>query len=208
VFSGYGGRDALGNKDRARFHTDNSLLIKYHESSQSFISQAAFSLTVDAGCETGGGVQCAGGDKAQPSQYFVGAMIYNRLWFHHNMFALTVGGGAMTNPGRYLVLTPPINGATAYTLSPYFTQNPGDKYWAWDTTETFDILASQFVTLRFEFTHRWASVPYFAGAKGVTPEAAPNVFSNTGAPGSMVDGFQPDLRKNENRFSVSLKVRI
>jgi hypothetical protein len=62
--------------------------------------------------------------------------------------------------------------------------------------------------LRFEFTHRWASVPYFAGPKGVTPESSPNVFSNVGAAGSAVDGFQPDLQHNENRFSVSLKVRI
>jgi len=208
VFSAYGGKDVLGNSDRVRLHTDNSLLVKYHASKRSFVSQAAFSLTVDAGCETGGGVTCAGGAKTTPSQYFLGAMLYNRLWFANNRFALTVGGGVMTNPGRYLVVTPPINGATSYSLSPYFTQNPGDEYWAWDTTETFDVLVSELVTVRFELTHRWASVPYFAGPKGVTPEASPGVYSNSGPPGSMVAGFEPDLQQNENRVSATIKVRI
>lgn len=208
VASGYVGKDALGNKNRTRYHSDDSLLVRYHHSSSSFLSQAALSFTFDAGCETGGGVQCAGGNPSNPTQSFIGAMIYNRLWFDQNKFALTVGGGAMTNPGRYLVLVPPINGANAYTLSPYFTQNPGDKYWAWDTTETFDYLANQFVTLRLEFTHRWASVPYFVGPGGVTPEVSPGVFSNVGAPGSMVDGFKPDLRHNENRVTVNIMVRI
>ena len=31
----------------------------------------------------------------------------------------------MNNPGRYLALVPPINGATAVTGTPYFTENPG-----------------------------------------------------------------------------------
>ncbi len=135
-------------------------------------------------------------------------MLYNRLWFLNNTVGLTMGGGVMTNPGRYLVLTPPINGATNFTLSPYFTQNPGDKYWAWDTTEDIDIMPSQFVTLRTEYTHRWASVPYFAGPGGVTPETAPGVFSNVGAPGSAVSGFTPDLQKTENRITVNLMIRI
>ena len=114
----------------------------------------------------------------------------------------------MTNPGRYLVLTPPINGATAASGSPYFTQNPGDKYDAWDTTETFDWMPNDFLTLRVEFTHRWASVPYFAGPGGVTPEVAPGVFSNVGAAGSMVPGFTPDLQKDESRFTTNIMIRL
>jgi Putative beta-barrel porin-2, OmpL-like. bbp2 len=132
------------------------------------------------------------------------------MWFAKDLFGLTVGGGAMTNPGRYLVLTPPINGATNFTLSPYFTQNPGDKYWAWDTTETFDYLPTQNFTLRLEYVHRWASVPYFVGHGGVTPETAPGsgIFTNQGAPGSMVMGFTPDLQQTENRLTVNFLVRI
>jgi hypothetical protein len=33
-------------------------------------------------------------------------------WFHNYLYAVTIGGGFMNNPGRYLALTPPINGAT------------------------------------------------------------------------------------------------
>lgn len=40
-------------------------------------------------------------------------MLYNRMWLAKDVIGLTIGGGAMTNPGRYLVLVPPINGATA-----------------------------------------------------------------------------------------------
>lgn len=207
VLSGYYGADAMGNPDRHRYHTDDSLLIKYFDSPDSFLSKAAFSLTFDAGCEDGGGVAC-GGSGATPAQYFIGSMLYNRLWFDNNKFGLTVGGGLMTNPGRYLVLTPPINGATAFTLSPYFTQNPGDKYDAWDTTETFDWMPSDFVTFRVEFTHRWASVPYFAGPGGVTPQAAPGIYSNVGAAGSMVPGFTPDLQKDESRFTTNIMIRL
>ena len=210
VLSGYYGADTMGVKARKRFHTDNSLLGKYVDDPNSFLSKAAFSLTVDAGCESGGGVSCGGGDAGSPNQYFLGFMAYNRTWFAHNHFGLTVGGGMMTNPGRYLVLTPPINGATAGSGSAYFSQSPGDQYKAWDTTETFDYMPNQFITFRSEFTHRFANVPYFAGHGGVTPETAPGsgVFSNQGAPGSMVDGFKPDLVKNENRVTFNVMVRL
>ena len=149
-----------------------------------------------------------------PSQYFLGAMLYNRFWFDHDKFGLTMGGGVMTNPGRYLVLTPPINGATAFTLSPYFTQNPGDPFKAWDTTETFDYMPSQFITFRTEYVHRYANVPYFVGHGGVTPEVAPGIYTNVGAPGSMVPDaavvtpFKPDLQKSEDRITFNMLVRL
>jgi hypothetical protein len=46
-------------------------------------------------------------------------------------------------------------------------------------------------------------VPYFAGPGGVTP-----VGGNTGAPGSTVAGFTPDLRKRETRINVALLVKF
>src|SRR5437588_4393066 len=67
-----------------------------------------------------------------PKQSFLGYMIYNRLWFDRDKYGLTIGGGQIYNPGRYLVLLPPINGATAASGTPYFTENPGDPYKAWD----------------------------------------------------------------------------
>jgi hypothetical protein len=208
VFNNYFGADVMGNPSRLRFHSDDSVLVKYFDSPGSVFSKGALALTVDLGCEQGGGVKCRGGDEKTPSQYFAGFMLYDRMWFADNKIGVTFGGGMMTNPGRYLVLTPPINGATNYSLSEYFTQNPGDEYKAWDTTETLDYMPNQFVTFRSEFTHRWASVPYWAGHGGITPQVAPGVYSNVGAPGSHVDGFKPDLVQNENRVTFNIMVRL
>jgi hypothetical protein len=149
-------------------------------------------------------VSCTGNSPGRPSQQFLGFMIYNRLWFDRDRLGLTLGGGAITNPGRYLVLVPPINGATAFSGAPsYFTFNPGDKFRAWDASVTFDYMPRQFETLRFEFDHREASVPYFAGTGGVTPPGG-----NTGPAGSLVPGFKPDLRRTENRFNLSMLVKF
>jgi hypothetical protein len=59
------------------------------------------------------------------------------------------------------------------------------------------------MTFRFEVDHRAANVPYFAGAGGVTPPGG-----NTGAPGSTVDGWTPDLRKQETRLNIALLVKL
>jgi len=197
------GQDTLGAPHRTRYHSEDSIEVKYYDKPAKFADKAAFSLTVDAGCESGGGVSCFGDSKQGPKQAFLGAMLYNRVWFHKDLYAITLGGGAITNPGRYLVLLPPINGATAFSGTPYFTLNPGDQFKAWDASSTFDYMPSQFVTFRFEYDHRAANVPYFAGAGGVTPPGG-----NTGAPGSFVPGFFPDLRKRENRFNLALLVKL
>jgi hypothetical protein len=204
VSNDYGvGTDTLNNESRTRWHTDDSLEVKYFDQPGRRFDKAAFSVTVDAGCENGGGVKCMNGTTAAPSQYFLGFMVYNRLWFQKDRFGVTLGGGAINNPGRYLVLVPPINGATAASGTPYFTANPGDPYRAWDASLTFDYMPSEFITFRWEFDHRAASVPYFAGPGGVTPPGG-----NTGAPGSLVPGFTPDLRKDENRLNLALLVKF
>jgi hypothetical protein len=196
----YYGADTLATPDRKRVHTDDSIMMKYYDHGG---IKAAASLTIDAGCEWGGGVSCTGGTDASPSQYFLGFMAYNRLWLDHGRYGLTVGGGAITNPGRYLVLVPPINGATAFSGTPYFTGNPGDVFKAWDMQVTFDYMPNQFVTFRLEGNHRAANVPYFSGSGGVTPPGG-----NTGPAGSMVPGFVPDLRKTENRLTFAFLVKL
>ena len=203
VLNDYWGTDTLGNPDRKRVHTDDSIQVKYHDQRDAALSKAAFTFTVDAGCEFGGGVSCSGGTAAEPSQFFVGFMAYNRLWFNKDLFGLTVGGGAIKNPGRYLVLIPPINGATAFTGTPYFTANPGDPYTAWDGSVTFDYMPSQFITFRLEGNHRAATVPYFSGAGGVTPPGG-----NVGLPGSIVPGWSPDLRNTENRVTAAMLIKF
>lgn len=203
----YYGSDTLGTPDRKRLHTDESAMVKYFQADSKGVSQAAASLTLDAGCENGGGVSCN-------TQYFVGFMAYNRLWFNHNTFGLTVGGGGINNAGRYLVLLPPINGATATsgasnsdpTKGPvysYFTENPGDQYTAWDSQITGDYMPTQNLTFRLEFNHRVASVPYFTGSNGVTPPGG-----NQGTPGSNVPGWTPDLSTSENRITAAMMVRL
>lgn len=192
----YIGTDTLGNASRKRIHTDDSIMMKYHDAPAAFLNKAAWSLTVDAGCESGGGVTCS-------SQHFLGFMVYNRLWFKHDKYGLTAGGGAIDNPGRYLVLLPPINGATAVSGTPYFTENPGDKFRAWDTQMTFDYMPSPFVIFRSEFNHRAANVPYFSGRGGVTPPGG-----NSGPAGSVVEGWAPDLRKLENRLTFAMLVKF
>jgi hypothetical protein len=130
-------------------------------------------------------------------------MAYNRFWFHKDLFGLTLGGGAITNPGRYLVLIPPINGATASSGTPYFTANPGDKYRAFDASVTFDYMPSQFVTFRVEGNHRAANVPYFSGPGGITPPGG-----NNGFPSVLLNGWTPDLRKRETRFTLAVLVKL
>ncbi|MGD0798470.1 MAG: outer membrane beta-barrel protein [Acidobacteriaceae bacterium] len=120
-----------------------------------------------------------------PKQSFIGYMLYERTWFNHDRQALTFGGGQINNPGRYLVLTPIINEATALNESPYFSQNPGDPYVATDGTVTFTYMPRQFITYLLEYGYRHANVPYWNGRKGMTPPGA-NTQTPVGASGDYV----------------------
>ncbi|MCX6256980.1 MAG: outer membrane beta-barrel protein [Bacteroidia bacterium] len=208
----YYGTDAAGIPDRKRFHSDNSLLIRYLNNPKSDgISMMAFTLTADIGFEKGGGVNgFKNGDSIQgPAQYFASAMFYNRVWFAKNKFAWTIGGGVMTNPGRYLVLYPtglasplpnPNNPTQTEGAFP-FSANPGDKFQAWDCSTNFDFMPNQSITFRIEFVHRQSSVPYFAGSGGVT--------SQTGYSTTPLDpNWRPDLVKSENRIILALLFRL
>jgi Putative beta-barrel porin-2, OmpL-like. bbp2 len=211
------GADTLGVAGRIRYHTDDSIQYKYYDHPERWLDKAAFSLTGDLGCEHGGdpvartavscdtnGVRVVDGIKyIAPKQAFLGFMVYNRLWFSKDRYGFTLGGGKINNPGRYLVLLPPINGATAVSGTPYFTENPGDPYKAWDTSATFDYMPSQYITFRWEYDHRAANVPYFTGRGGITPPGG-----NTGAPGSLVSGWAPDLVKDENRLDLAILVKF
>jgi hypothetical protein len=203
VTNEYLGTDTLGNPDRKRVHTDNSVMVKYYDRPDALLSKAAASLTLDAGCEFGGGVTCAGGSAARPSQFFLGFMAYNRLWFMHDHYGLTVGGGAINNPGRYLVLLPPINGATASSGTPYFTESPGDPFKAWDTQVSTDYSPIPYITFRLEYVYRSANVPYFVGHAGVTPPGG-----NQGPLGSVVPAWSPNLVTTENRMTLAMLIKL
>jgi hypothetical protein len=202
------GRDAIGNPKRSRYHADWSQEWKFYENPNRLMHRAGLTVTEDFGCETGGGVVCKGGNKATPAQNFLGIMAYNRYWFDKDKFGFTIGGGVMSNPGRYLVLLPPINGANATTGTPYFTENPGDPFKAYDFQITGDYMPSQWVTWRVEFTQRGSNVPYFTGPGGITPQVTPGLYVNTGDPTAIIPGFNPDMRKQERRFIFSLMVKL
>jgi hypothetical protein len=229
VSNNYGlGHDDLYVPNRGRIHTDNSIEIKYYDKPDKFFDKMAFTFTGDLGCEFGQGVSCHNGSNGNPKQSFIGYMIYNKFWFHKDLFSLTPGGGQINNPGRYLVLIPPINGETASSAalnSPYFTFNPGDPFKAWDTSLTFDYMPRQWLTFRFEADYRHASVPYWSGHGGVTPPPGTNNNSPTqyacndgSASGatSLSPGlcsanggvWFPDLRKDEVLFDVDLLVKF
>ena len=197
------GADTLGNGKRIRYHSDNSVQVKYFDHPDRALTKIAFSLTGDVGCETGGGVSCMGNGNGGPKQSFLGFMLYNRFWFDRDRYAVTLGGGRLNNPGRYLVLLPPINGATAISGTPYFTEDPGDPFKAWDVSGTFDYMPNQYLTFRWEYDHRAANVPYFTGRGGITPAGG-----NSGPAGSIVAGFTPDLRRSEDRLNMAVMVKF
>lgn len=251
VFNNYGmGEDTLGNGNgqfgRSRIHTDDSVEVKYYDRPDNFLDKMAFSLTGDLGCEYGGkgtsigpqgqtiinNVNCHHNTATSRKQTFAGWMLYNRLWFDKDKYAVTLGGGAMSNPGRYLTLLPPINGADAVSGSPYFTQNPGDPFRAWDISATFDWMPQQYITFRWEYGYRHANVPYFSGRGGITPgvNTSPSVIPGPTA-GSLVGdtlftpgpflsptpgftcspgttGFCPDLRKDEPSLRMAVMVKF
>jgi putative OmpL-like beta-barrel porin-2/carboxypeptidase family protein len=197
VFNNYGmGTDELGIPGRSRIHTDDSVEVRYYNQPENLgLDRLAFTVTADAGCEYGGSASipgsitsCHNDKNGHPKQSMTGWMIYNRSWFHKDLFAMTIGGGVLDNPGRYLTLLPPINGATAVSGSPYFVEAPGQPYKAWDSTITFDYMPSQFITFRFETGYRYANVPYFSGREGITPPGG-NVapVSNNGVIGTSAD---------------------
>jgi hypothetical protein len=193
--SAYGGWDTPSAPGRFRFHSDNSLLIRYRNKPGSAIPKAAFSLTGDIGFENGDGVKPFGGDSATPAQNFSSGMFYHRLWLgEQEHFAWTFGGGVLHNPGRYLALLP--------TGAGVLTQNPGDKFDAWDFSTGIQYMPGEHVTWGLEFVHRQANVPYFAGHGGVT---SPNGWN---PPIGNPTGFVADLVTSENRIIGSIIVRF
>ena len=227
VFNNYGnGTDTLGNPNRVRLHTDDSIEIKYYDKPDNRLYKMAFSFTADVGCEYGGGVSCRHDTANGPKQSFAGWMLYNRFWFYKDQLAVTLGGGKMDNQGRYLTLLPPINGADAISGSPYFTANPGDPSKMWDATVNLQWMPRQYVTWWLETGYRHSNVPYWTGRVGITPPGGNNgapgqfacsggapsgtndlatAYTNCGGPGSV---WFPDLRKGQATVSAGVMVKF
>ncbi len=255
ISNNYGlGHDDLYTPNRGRIHTDDSIEIKYYDHPEKTLDKMAFSFTGDLGCEFGPsqtingtyiqGVGCHGDTKdpksiggdyfgpgINPKQSFIGFMLYNRTWFKKDKYAFTIGGGAINNPGRYLVLIPPINGETAPSAainSPYFGENPSDPFKAWDSSITFDYMPSQYITFRWEYDYRHASVAYWSGAGGVTPPPGTNngfpqyyacasgassgqtglAAAQVACSGAGSSVWFPDLRRDEQFIDLDILVKF
>lgn len=189
--SSYVGWDTPNEKKRLRFHTDNSVVLRYYNKpSNKFISKAALSVTGDLGFESGGGVKPFNGDSITPAQHFISGMIYNRIWFgKKQQLGLTIGGGYINNPGRYLALLPAGNAV--------LTQNPGDRFSGWDASACFQYMPNDYLTFGMEFVTRHTNVPYFSGKGGVT---SPNGWNT---PIGDPTGYKANLVKDENRLIFS-----
>jgi hypothetical protein len=221
LLDGYVGTDTQDHPGRVRFHSDNSILIRYYNHPNAkFLSRAALSVTFDLGFEGGDVVAPFHGltgynDINNPApctntnpceQDFVSAMAYNRLWFDKNIFGWTVGGGFLHNPGRYLPLVPPGYGGVV------FSTNPGTSLDAWDVSTTFDWMPSELITWRFEFVHRASQEPYFNGRGGVTGPDGYKTGGLTNPDGQIISaappGWTPDLVTSENRLVFALIFRL
>jgi hypothetical protein len=231
VANQYGyGQDNLGLPHTERLHTDDSIEVRYYNKpDHQGVSKMAMTLTADAGCQYGGGIQCTGAPSKNKDS-FIGWMMYNRIWFKKDLLAVTLGGGEMSNWGRYLTLLPPINGADAVTGSPYFTENPGQRAHMWDSTITLQYMPRQYITWWLETGYRHSDVPYFAGRGGVTPPGFPLGGTNgvpnqyacmSGAASGASDlptatancagaggVWFPDLRRSEVKTSIGVMVKF
>jgi hypothetical protein len=231
VANQYGfGQDNLGLPHTERIHTDDSIEVRYYNHPESTgITKMAFSLTGDAGGQYGGGLCATCGSASGSStqkEAFIGWMLYDRTWWHHDTLGLTLGGGYMNNPGRYLTLLPPIDGATAASGTPYFTELPGQPAHMWDSTVTLQYMPKQYITWWAEVGYRHSDIPYFAGRGGVTPpggnNGAPQYYtcsngatSGTGnltaaqsACGGAGNVWFPDLVRSEAKLSVGVLVKF
>ena len=258
VWNNYGlGEDDAGYPGRSRIHADYSAQVKVYDRPTKLLDKIAFTVTGDLGCEYGGGpssgpydthgfspemgsgstysggVNCHNSRNGKPKQMFSGWMMYNRYWFKKDLYAITLGGGQMNNPGRYLTLLPPINGANAISGTPYFTENGGDRAQMHDGTITFDYMPSQFITFRAETGYRYSDVPYWSGRGGITPPGGNNgspaqyACISGGASGfgygtplstvnvacggsatSTSNIWWPDLRTNQTVSTIAIMVRF
>jgi hypothetical protein len=152
-------------------------------------------------------------------------MVYNRVWFGQDKYAITWGGGRMSNPGLYLTLLPPINGADAISGSPYFPQSPGLQAHMYDSQLNFQWMPREHITWWLEGAYRHSDIPYFSGRRGITPPGGNNGSPGqyacmSGAPSGATDlatattacgpggVWFPDLRHGQASLSAGVMVKF
>lgn len=185
----------LGKDDRAgstRFHHDNSIVKRYFNRPKSKgISQAAFSLNNHYGFQNGAGIKAS-------NEYLLGCAITNRLWFNENKIALSLRSDFVKNPGLYAAFTP--SPVTPNDFTDAVANDPKKDLTVFQQTATFDIMPNDYVTFRFEFSHRKSNLPYFAGHGGTT---SPDGWITT-----PTNNWRPDLKTFEGRLTVAVNFRL
>ena len=185
----------LGKDDRigsTRFHHDNSVVARYINHPKSTgISQAAFSLNNHYGFQNGAGIKSS-------EQYMIGTSLSNRLWFNKNKLALTFRSDVVKNPGLYLAFSP--SQVTPNDFTNAIANDPKQNLTIYQQTATFDVMPNDHVTFRFEYSHRNANIPYFAGPGGTT---SPDGWITT-----PTAGWRPDLKKFDDRLTVAVNFRL
>jgi len=165
----------------------------------------AFTFTGDMGCEFGpstatlAGVSCHGDKKdalAQPSVNFPrGESILNRA-LSAICCTTALGSKRTGSDSRSAAARSTIRDATWFwcrpsmvrrhlrrRLTPLLHGQPRDPFKAWDSSITFDYMPKQWITFRWEYDYRHASVPYWTGRGGITPPGSGGVpYTNNGSP--------------------------
>src|SRR5258708_17475024 len=106
------------------------------------------------------------------------------------------------NPGRHLVLAP-FNGATAASGTPYFTENPGDPRKAWDASAPSITCPANTSLSAGSLTIELRVSLIFLGRT-----ESPLRVATLARRDSLVSGFTPDLRRDENRLSQAILVKF
>jgi hypothetical protein len=216
--NGYTGWDTQDAPGLFRWHSDNSAEVSYFHDPKAVVTRVASSFTFDIGGEDGDGVSFGGGapeghcttQNPCPAR-FISGMAYTRVWFG-DLFAITAGGGFMTNPSRYLVLAPTgnasgvpqplsVQGIQYVPATGPYDLSPGASFDAWDYEFGFQYMPIEQYTLDVEWNHRQANVPYFAGHGGVT---SPDGYIQTPVP----PGWRPDLVNSDSRIIAAMLVRF
>lgn len=199
--------DTLGNQSqRIRFHHDNCIVARYYKKPESTaISQAAFCINSHYGFQSNNEAK----DEVKFSENFMlGTSFSNRLWFNKNKLALTLRGDYLTNQSVE-------NGNNKSPYMAFLPAEPGNKTNNYDVaianneklklfqfTSTFDVMPNDNLTFRFEYCYRSSSIPYFLGSGGTT---SPSAWIN--GP-STINPWSADLKKDENRITISVNFRM
>ena len=199
----YWGKDALGNPDRKRVHTDDSIQVKYYDSRTTRSARPRSRSPSTPAASPAAAWSAPAARRRRRRSTSSASWPTTASGSHNDLYALTVGGGAINNPGRYLVLLPPINGATAASGTPYFTENPGDPYKAWDMSVTA-------TTCRASSSRSGSRATIAPRTCRTSPaQAASRRRAATSRPSARsVAGWAPDLRKSESRMTAALLVKF